>query len=70
VWSEGSPYEIDNNLIFSVPCRSKGDGSYEVVARVPWDDFLKLRIAASEKELQEERSAVEAMMKKGSGSHV
>lgn len=64
VWSENSPYPIDSNLIFSVPCRSDGDGNYEVIGNVEWDQFLKERIQASEKELQEERSAVETMMAK------
>lgn len=58
VCSDGNPYGIQEDLIFSFPCRSKGDGDYEIVANVPWNDFLKERLAATEKELVEERSAV------------
>ncbi len=58
VCTDGNPYGIQEDLIFSFPCRSKGDGDYEIVADVPWNDFLKERIVATEKELLEERDAV------------
>jgi len=58
VYSAGNSYGIDENLFFSVPCRSKGDGTYEVVSNVPWDDFLKNKIQLTEKELIEERELV------------
>lgn len=56
VCSDGSPYDLEEDLIFSVPCRSKGDGDYEVVANVPWNDFLRQKIKESEKELLEEKN--------------
>lgn len=56
VLSDGNPYGIEEGLVFSFPCRSKGDGHYEIVKGLEWDDFLKKKIAATEKELLEERA--------------
>lgn len=58
VCSDHNPYGIQKDLIFSFPCRSKGNGDYEIVKDVPWNDFLKNKIAISEKELIEEREIV------------
>jgi malate dehydrogenase len=58
IYSESNPYGIDPNLIFSFPCRSKGDGHIEIVKDVPWNDFLKEKIRLSEKELLEERALI------------
>jgi malate dehydrogenase len=58
VCSDGNSYGIENNLIFSFPCRSKGNGDYEIVPNVPWNEFLKSRIKLTEKELIEEREIV------------
>lgn len=57
VYSAGNLYGVDKDLIFSFPCRSDGEGNLEIIADVPWDDFLAKKIAATEKELQEEREA-------------
>lgn len=62
VYSEGNPYGIDEELFFSFPCRSNGDGSYEIVTGLPWNDFLKEKIKLSEKELIEERSFVKNLL--------
>ncbi len=62
VYSAGNPYGIDENLMFSFPCRSKGDGGYEIVQGLEWNDFLRDRIKASEKELLEERNLVSDLM--------
>ena len=61
--SAGNPYGVDEDLIFSFPCRSKADGKIEIVKDVPWDAFLKEKIGASEKELLEERSLVRDLLK-------
>lgn len=53
--SDGNPYGIKEGLIFSFPCRSKGEGKVEIVKNVPWDEFIKSKIALTEKELLEER---------------
>lgn len=58
VVSDHNPYKIKDNLIFSFPCRSKGDGTFEIVQNVPWTEFLKTKIHATEKELLEERELV------------
>ena len=63
VCSDNNPYGIAENLIFSFPCRSKGDGDYEIVKDVPWNDFIKTRVEATEKELLEERSCVQDLMR-------
>lgn len=58
VCSDGNPYGIEEGLIFSFPCRSKGDGSYEIVKNVPWNAYLEGKIRESEEELIEERAVV------------
>lgn len=56
--STGNPYGIDENLIFSFPCRSKGNGQIEIVKDLDFDPFLKEMVKKTEKELIEERSAI------------
>lgn len=62
-FSDGNPYGIQEGLIFSFPCISKGNGKIEIVKDVPWDDFLKSKIAMTEKELLEERSLIAPLIK-------
>jgi malate dehydrogenase len=64
VCSDGTPYPIEDNLIFSFPCRSNGNGDYEIVADIPWNDFLENKIKSSERELQEERELVSSEIKR------
>lgn len=64
VISDGNPYGIQENLIFSFPCRSNGNGTYEIVKNIPWNDFLKNKITLSEKELQEERELIHKQLEK------
>jgi malate dehydrogenase len=61
--SEGNPYGIDGNLIFSFPCISKGNGKVDIVKDVPWDPFLKEKILLSEKELLEERALITPLLR-------
>lgn len=58
LYSQGNPYRIKENLIFSFPCRSRGNGQIEIVKSVPWDPFLEAKIRLSEKELEEERELI------------
>lgn len=58
VCSDKNPYGIEENLIFSFPCRSKGDGKWEIVKDVPLNPFLSKKIKETEKELMEERELV------------
>ncbi len=57
-FSRGNPYGIDEDLIFSFPCRSRGNGKVEIIKNLQWDPFIKAKIAETEKELLEERDAV------------
>jgi malate dehydrogenase len=59
VLSNGNPYGISENLIFSFPCRSKGNGEYEIVKDLKWNDFLREKIKISEQELIDERQLIE-----------
>jgi len=56
--SDGNPYGIQNNLIYSFPCTADGKGNVEIVKNIPWDDFLESKIKLSEVELAEERDMV------------
>ena len=62
VLSDGNGYGIQNQLIFSFPCKSKGNGDYEVINDIAWNDFLKEKILKSEKELIEERELVKSSL--------
>jgi malate dehydrogenase len=55
VYSAGNPYGIEENLIFSFPCRSKGEGQWEIVPDLYRNPFLDTRLKATEQELIEER---------------
>lgn len=62
VYSNGNSYGIAENLFFSFPCISQGDGNYEIVKDVPWSDFFKDKIRLTEKELLEERQLVSKLL--------
>jgi malate dehydrogenase (NADP+) len=58
VITDGNPYGIQEGLIFSMPCRSKGDGDYEVCDDFIIDDWLRKKIQATEEELVKEKECV------------
>ncbi|KAJ8528840.1 hypothetical protein K7X08_030484 [Anisodus acutangulus] len=58
VYTNGNPYGIAEDIVFSMPCRSKGDGDYELVKDVLMDDYLQSRIKKSEDELLAEKRCV------------
>jgi malate dehydrogenase len=58
--SDGS-YGIDAGLIYSFPVTC-ADGEYAIVQDLPIDDFSRGRMVATEKELKEERDAVQALL--------
>lgn len=62
LFSNGNGYGIKDDLIFSFPCRLK-NGKVEIVKNVPWDPFLKEKIALTEKELLDEREMVSHLLK-------
>jgi malate dehydrogenase len=59
--SDGS-YDVPEGIIFGYPCTT-ANGKYELVKGVQHGDFAKGKIAATLKELQEERSAIEHLLK-------
>jgi malate dehydrogenase len=59
--SDGS-YGIPEGLIFGYPCTTSG-GKYQVVKGLQHNDFAKGKIAATQKELTEERAAIERLLK-------
>lgn len=60
VYSDGS-YGIEKGLIYSFPCVCK-NGDWEIVQGVSINEFSKAKMQATEKELQEERDAVKALL--------
>jgi malate dehydrogenase len=62
VYSDGNSYGVKEGLVFSFPCRCISPGKIEIVKNVPWDPFLKSKIALTEKELMEERELVKDML--------
>ena len=62
VLSDGS-YGIEKGLIFSYPIRSNGK-DFEIVQGVPLNEFSKAKIAATEKELKEEKALVADLLPK------
>jgi malate dehydrogenase len=55
-------YGFDANVWAGMPVRTTTPGSYEVITNYTIDDFAKSKIAATNKELAEERAAVADML--------
>lgn len=53
--SDGNPYGIADNLIFSFPCRTLANGRIEIVKGLEINEFMAGEIKKSEAELIEER---------------
>jgi len=58
--SDGS-YGIPEGVVYSYPCTC-ANGDYTIVQGLSCDDFVKEKMAASDKELREERAAVEELL--------
>ena len=58
--SDGS-YGIPEGLMFGYPVTCKG-GQYSIVQGLSHNDFAKAKIAATQKELQEERAAIQHLL--------
>ncbi|XP_068651835.1 malate dehydrogenase [NADP], chloroplastic [Aristolochia californica] len=58
VYTNGNTYGIAEDIVFSMPCRSEGNGDYELVPDVIIDDFLRERIKKTEAELLAEKRCV------------
>ena len=75
VWAWGSPdgdwvsmsvpadgsYGIEPGIVYSYPVRCAG-GDYEIVQGLDIDDFSRARMDETEKELREERAAIEGLL--------
>jgi malate dehydrogenase len=61
VCTDNNPYGIEPNLIFGFPCRANGKGDYEIVPDLPFNFFIKEKIAVTQKELIAERTCVESL---------
>jgi len=59
--SDGS-YGIPEGLMFGYPVTCSG-GKYTIVQGLEHNDFAKAKIAATQKELQEERAAIAHLLK-------
>jgi malate dehydrogenase len=59
--SDGS-YGIKPGVVYGYPCICK-DGGYEIVQGLPVDEFSRVRMDATDKELREERTAIEDLLK-------
>ena len=68
VCTDGNPYGIAEGIIFSMPCRSTGDGSYEIVEGLEINDWLRERIKKSEDELTKEADCVSHLTGKNGGA--
>ena len=68
VCTDGNPYGIAEGIIFSMPCRSTGDGSYEIVEGLEINDWLRERIQKSEDELTKEADCVSHLTGKTGGA--
>ncbi len=63
VFSQNNPYGIEEDLVFSFPCRSSGLGDFEVVKGLKIDSFLQEKLAITQKELMEERDLVRGLLR-------
>jgi malate dehydrogenase (NADP+) len=69
VCTDGNPYGLPEDMVFSMPCRSTGDGDYtlvpaEEIKRTPWLDNM---IQESVNELSKERGCVQHLFGESGG---
>ena len=55
-------YGFDPNVWAGMPVRTTSPGSFEVITGVPLDDFAKSKLAATNKELTDERAMVAELL--------
>jgi malate dehydrogenase len=60
VAADGS-YGISDGVVYSYPVRCK-NGGYEIVQNLEIDEFGRQKMAATDKELREERAGVEGLL--------
>lgn len=62
IFSKGNPYGIKEDLVFSFPCRSDGNGNAQIVKGLELDSYLQEKIDLTQKELMEERDLVKELL--------
>ena len=60
--SDGNPYGIAENLIYSFPLRTDGNGSYEIVDGIQLSDYAREKARITEQELLEERESIQDLL--------
>ncbi len=63
VYSTGNTYGIADDLFFSFPCTSLGQGESRILDGFKWSAFIEEKIRATEQELLAERDAVAHLLK-------
>ena len=61
VVSDGS-YGVPKGIVSSFPCRSRGNGAFEIVQGVSLDAFAQAKIDATIAELEREREIVKDLL--------
>lgn len=61
--SDGNPYGIEDQLIFSFPCRTTEQGNIAIVSGLDIHEFLDVKLRETERELLEEREFVKSLIK-------
>ena len=56
VMSDGNPYSVADDLIFSFPCKIQPGGKYEIVKGLQLNETEKQKLKETEEELQMEKS--------------
>jgi len=56
--SNGNPYGIEEDLIFSFPCTQANSGKIEIVPNLKWDSFIEEKIRLTREELIGEKREI------------
>merc|ERR1712157_207309 len=68
VCTDGNPYGIEEGLIYSMPLKSTGDGSYEICDDFEVNDYLREKIVKSQEELMNEKNCVKHLIGEEGGN--
>lgn len=61
--SDGNPYGIEDQIVFSFPCQTRENGEIAIISGLEINEFLENKLRATERELLEERDLVRTLMK-------
>lgn len=61
IYSQNNPYGIDQDLVFSYPCKNQG-GSIQIIEGLKSDSFIEEKIKETQKELIEEREMIRHLL--------